>query len=30
LEPLAALLCDDPAEAYFSDRYPGFDLEEPD
>lgn len=30
LEPLAALLCDDLAEAYFSDRYPGFDLEDPD
>ena len=23
-------LCDDLAEAYFSDRYPGFDLEDPD
>jgi HEPN domain-containing protein len=30
LEPLAAALCDDLAEAYFSDRYPGFDLEDPD
>ena len=30
LEPAAAALCDDLAEAYFSDRYPGFDLEEPD
>jgi HEPN domain-containing protein len=26
LEPL----CDDLAEAYFSDRYPGFDLDDPD
>jgi HEPN domain-containing protein len=23
-------LCEDLAEAYFADRYPGFDLEEPD
>lgn len=30
LEPAAAALCDDLAEAYFSDRYPGFDLEDPD
>ena len=30
LEPLAAALCDDLAEAYFTDRYPGFDLEDPD
>lgn len=30
LEPLAASLCADLAEAYFSDRYPGFDLEDPD
>ena len=30
MEPLAAALCDDLAEAYFTDRYPGFDLEDPD
>ncbi len=30
MEPAAAALCDDLAEAYFGDRYPGFDLEEPD
>jgi HEPN domain-containing protein len=26
----AETLCDALAEAYFSDRYPGFDLEDPD
>ena len=30
LEPMAAALCDDLAEAYFTDRYPGFDMEDPD
>lgn len=30
LMPGAKPLCDDLAEAYFSDRYPGFDLEDPD
>jgi hypothetical protein len=25
----AQQLCDDLAEAYFTDRYPGFDLEDP-
>ena len=30
LEPQFALLCDELAEAYFTDRYPGFDLDDPD
>jgi HEPN domain-containing protein len=30
LEPAAAALCDGLAEAYFTDRYPGFDLDDPD
>lgn len=30
LEPLAAPVCVELAQAYFSDRYPGFDLEDPD
>ena len=30
LAPNAVTLCDELAEAYFTDRYPGFDLEEPD
>ena len=30
LAPAAALLCADLAEAYFTDRYPGFDLDDPD
>ena len=30
LMPGAKPLCDDLTEAYFSDRYPGFDLEDPD
>lgn len=30
LEPLAALACLELAQAYFTDRYPGFDLEDPD
>ena len=30
LAPLTKLLCEELAEHYFADRYPGFDLEEPD
>jgi HEPN domain-containing protein len=30
LLPLAEPLCDALAEVYFADRYPGFDLEDPD
>ena len=30
LEPLAAPACLELAQAYFTDRYPGFDLEDPD
>jgi HEPN domain-containing protein len=30
LVPLTAPLCAGLAEAYFTDRYPGFDLEDPD
>lgn len=30
LEPLAATVCLELAQAYFSDRYPGFDFEDPD
>jgi HEPN domain-containing protein len=30
LEPLAGPVCLELAQAYFSDRYPGFDLEDPD
>ena len=30
LEPLAAPACLGLAQAYFTDRYPGFDLEDPD
>ena len=30
LEPIAAPVCLGLAQAYFSDRYPGFDLEDPD
>lgn len=30
LEPLAAPACIELAQAYFSDRYPGFDLEDSD
>lgn len=30
LEPQFALLCAELAEAYFPDRYPGFDLDDPD
>lgn len=30
LEPLVAPVCLELAQAYFCDRYPGFDLEDPD
>ena len=30
LVPQCELLCEELTEAYFSDRYPGFDLEDPD
>ncbi len=30
LEPLAASVCLELAQAYFTDPYPGFDLDDPD
>ena len=30
LAPMLEGLCDSLADAYFSDRYPGFDLDDPD